>query len=89
MAVKIRLKRTGKPKKAFYHIVVSDSRSARDGRIIEKVGYYDPLTNPSRIEVKSDRVLYWLKKGGKPSPAVYNLLKKKGIISAALASKSK
>ncbi len=83
MSVKIRMSRAGKIKQAFYHIVVADSRSPRDGRIIEKIGHYNPLTNPSTVEVKSDRALYWLSKGAQPSRTVYNLFKKKGIITFA------
>jgi small subunit ribosomal protein S16 len=72
--------RAGKVKQAFFHIVVADSRSPRDGKIIEKIGYYNPRTNPSIVEVKSDRALYWISQGAQPSRTVYNLLKKKGII---------
>jgi len=80
MSVKIRLSRVGKPKRSFFHIVVCDSRSPRDGRIIEKIGYYDPVPNPAKIELKSDRALYWLSKGGTPTRTVYQILKKQGII---------
>ncbi len=83
MSVKIRLARVGKNKRAIWHIVVSDTRSARDKRIIERIGFYDPKPNPSIIEVKGDRALYWISKGGKPSRTVYVLLKKKGIIQPA------
>jgi len=88
MAVIIRLRRAGKKNQAFYHIVVADSRSPRDGKFIEKLGYYDPKPNPSVIEVKSDRVLYWLGKGANLSRTVNNLLKKKGIIASAKSSQN-
>ena len=74
MSVKIRMTRQGKIKQAFYHIVVADSRSPRDGRIIEQIGWYNPLTNPSTVEVKSDRALYWLGKGAQPSDSVRTLI---------------
>lgn len=80
MSVRIRLSRAGKVKRAFFHIVVADSSSPRDGKIIEKIGYYDPVSNPAKVEVKSDRALYWLSKGAEPTRIVYQLLKKKGIM---------
>jgi small subunit ribosomal protein S16 len=79
MAVTIRLSRAGKPGRAFFHIVVADQRFPRDGRCIEKLGYYDPVPNPAIIELKSDRALHWLEKGARPSATVGQLLKKKGI----------
>jgi len=85
MAVTIRLSRAGKRGRAFYHIVVADQRFPRDGRSIEKLGYYDPVPNPAIIEVKTDRALYWLEKGARPSTTVGQLFKKKGI---ALARKN-
>jgi len=88
MAVIIRLRRAGKKNQAFYHIVATDSRSPRDGKFIEKLGYYNPKSNPSVIEVKSDRVLYWLSKGASISRTVSNLLKKKGIIGSAKSSEN-
>ena len=62
MAVKIRLKRMGSKKAPFYRIVVADSRSPRDGRIIEKIGHYNPLTNPATLEVEEELALKWLSK---------------------------
>ena len=81
MSIRIRMSRAGKTKRAFFHIVVADSRSKRDGRIIEKIGYYDPVPNPPKVEIKSDRAIYWLGKGAQPSRTVYEIFKKKGIIT--------
>ena len=79
MAVKLRLKRQGRKKRPFYRIVAADSRSPRDGRYIEEIGYYNPLTDPSIVEVKEDRALYWLSQGAIPSDTVKNLLRDQGI----------
>ena len=78
MAVKIRLKRMGSKKAPFYRIVVADSRSPRDGRIIEKIGHYNPLTNPATLEVEEELALKWLSNGAQPSDTVRNLLSSKG-----------
>ncbi|GAA4448516.1 30S ribosomal protein S16 [Phytohabitans houttuyneae] len=78
MAVKIRLLRMGKIRNPQYRIVVADSRTKRDGRAIEYVGIYQPKEDPSIIEVKSDRVQYWLSVGAQPSEAVQRLLEKTG-----------
>jgi small subunit ribosomal protein S16 len=75
MSVKIRLKRIGKKKKPFYRIVVSDSRSPRDGRFIEQVGTYDPKSS-SGVKINSTKIDQWLKQGAQPSQTVSNLLKK-------------
>lgn len=80
MAVKIRLKRIGMKKVPFYRIVVSDSRSPRDGRFIEEIGYYDPLKDPVDIKVDADRAQYWMKNGAQPTETVRTLLKKSGAI---------
>ena len=74
MAVKIKLKRIGKIRHPQYRIIVADSRTKRDGRAIEEVGYYDPMINPSVIRVSSDRVAYWLSVGAKPTETVQKLL---------------
>ena len=74
MAVKIRLKRFGKKKSPFYRVVVIDGRSKRDGRAIEEIGKYDPLQEPSIIEINSERALYWLSVGAQPSDQVRKLL---------------
>lgn len=78
MAVKIRLKRIGKIRTPFYRIVVADSRSKRDGRVIEEIGTYNPKAEPSIISVVSDRAQYWLGVGAQPSEAVTALLKLTG-----------
>lgn len=82
MAIKIRLRRAGKPGRAFYHIVVADGRFPRDGRFIEKLGYYDPVPDPVKVEFKTDRAIYWLSKGAKPSPTVFQLFRKRGVMAA-------
>lgn len=79
MAVKLRLRRLGRKKRPFYRIVAADSRSPRDGRFIEEIGYYNPLTEPTTIEVKQERALYWLSQGAIPSSTVKSLFRKKGI----------
>lgn len=78
MAVKIRLKRLGKIRAPYYRIVVADSRTKRDGRVIEEIGKYDPNENPSFIEVDSERALYWLSVGAQPTEQVAALLKLTG-----------
>ncbi|WP_057768446.1 30S ribosomal protein S16 [Lactobacillus selangorensis] len=80
MAVKIRLKRMGSKRKPFYRIVVADSRSPRDGRFIETVGYYNPLTNPEDVKLNEEDIMNWLKKGAQPSDTVRNILSKHGIM---------
>lgn len=80
MAVKIRLKRMGSKRKPFYRIVVADSRSPRDGRFIEAVGYYNPLTNPVDLKLNEEDILNWLQKGAQPSDTVRNLLGSKSIM---------
>lgn len=80
VAVKIRLKRMGSKRKPFYRIVVADSRSPRDGRFIEAVGYYNPLTNPVDLKLNEQDILNWLQKGAQPSDTVRNLLGSKGIM---------
>lgn len=78
MAVKIRLKRLGKIRAPYYRIVVADSRTKRDGRVIEEIGLYHPTEEPSRIEVDSERAQYWLGVGAQPSEQVLVLLKLTG-----------
>ncbi len=73
--VKIRLQRAGKKKAPFYHIVVADSRSPRDGKIIEQIGTYDPMTNPATINVDKQKVEKWLANGAKPTDTISALLK--------------
>ena len=79
MPVKMRLRREGKKKQPFYRVVVADVRSPRDGRFIEDIGYYQPLHDPSTIQIDRDRALYWLRNGVQPSDAVVNLLRIQGI----------
>lgn len=77
MAVVIRLRRAGSRKRPFYHMVVADSRMRRDGRFIETVGYYNPMSRPEVIEFSADKIADWVKKGAKPSETVDRLLKRK------------
>jgi small subunit ribosomal protein S16 len=79
--VKIRLKRMGAKKRPFYRLVVADSRSPRDGRFIELLGYYDPLTNPAKVQVDADKVHEWIRKGARPSDAARALLVQQGILA--------
>ena len=76
--VKIRLMRVGKTKQPSYRVVVADSRSPRDGRIIEAIGHYHPRQDPSEIVIKAERAVYWLSKGAQPSNTVKNLLRISG-----------
>jgi len=76
LAVHIRLKRFGTKKMVHWRVVVADSKMPRDGRFIETVGYYDPRSNPARIELKLDRVKGWISKGARPTETVRSLLKK-------------
>ncbi len=78
--VRIRLRRVGAKGQPSYRIVVADSRSPRDGRFIEKIGYYNPRTEPETIELDEERALYWLSKGAQPSETVYRLMGKLGVI---------
>lgn len=80
MAVKIRLKRMGAKKTPFYRIVVADSRSPRDGRQIETVGTYNPLTNPVELKIDEELALKWLQNGAQPSDTVRNLFSDQGIM---------
>ena len=78
--VKIRLKRMGMKKKPFYRLVVTDSRSPRDGRFIEEIGYYDPMKKPAEIKVDNEKAQQWMKDGAQPTDTVRVLLKKSGAI---------
>lgn len=80
MSVKIRLKRTGAKKSPSYRVVVADSRFPRDGRFIEELGYYNPLTEPSTFNVDADKAKKWIANGAQPTDTVKVLLKKSGII---------
>ena len=72
--VKIRLQRQGKKKAPFYHIVVADSRSPRDGKIVEQIGTYDPMTNPATIVLNKEKYETWIKNGAKPTDTVKDLM---------------
>ena len=78
--VKIRLRRMGAKKAPFYRVVVADARSPRDGRFIEEIGYYNPMTNPATINIDADKANAWLKNGAQPTETVRSLLKKSEII---------
>ncbi len=80
MAVKMRLTRLGAKKNPFYRVVIADSRSPRDGRFIEEIGYYDPMTNPAEIKIDAEKATAWLQKGATPTETVKSLLKKSDII---------
>ena len=80
MAVKIRLKRIGAKKTPFYRVVVADERSPRDGKFIEEIGYYHPLTNPVDIKIDAEKAQKWIKNGAQPTDTVRALLKKSEII---------
>ncbi|MDD6884570.1 MAG: 30S ribosomal protein S16 [Eubacteriales bacterium] len=78
--VKIRLKRMGMKKMPFYRLVVADSRNARDGRFIEEIGYYNPLSNPVDLKIDEERAKYWIGNGAQPTDTVRGLLKKGGVL---------
>lgn len=80
MATRIRLQRRGKKGYAFFHIVVADSRAPRDGKFIEKLGYYNPNTNPATIELNFERALYWLNVGAQPTDTARRILSYKGVL---------
>ncbi|SMO46342.1 30S ribosomal protein S16 [Melghirimyces algeriensis] len=80
MAVKIRLKRMGAKKAPFYRLVVADSRSPRDGRFIEEIGYYNPLTKPAQVKINEEKALKWLNTGAQPSDTVKNLFRQEGLL---------
>jgi small subunit ribosomal protein S16 len=79
LAVKLRLRRIGKKKQPIYKVVAADSRSPRDGKFLESIGLYNPLTNPHTLDIKEDRALYWLEVGAQPTDTVASLLRQKGI----------
>ena len=80
MSVKIRLQRHGKKQHAFYHLVAADSKSRRDGRFIEKIGTYNPNTNPATIEIDFERALHWVKTGAEPSDTAKAILSYTGVL---------
>lgn len=80
MAVKIRLTRLGDKKSPFYRVIVADSRSPRDGKFIDLIGTYNPLTNPAEIKIDNEKAAKWLKNGAVPTDTARNLLVKSGVI---------
>ena len=88
MTVKIRLKRVGKTKAPSYRVVVADSRSPRDGRIIENIGWYNPRVEPSAIHIDEEKVLGWLKNGAQPTESVASLLRRTGVLARFEQTKS-
>ena len=80
MAVKIRLKRLGAKKAPFYRVVVADSRYPRDGRFIEEIGTYNPMTEPSEIKIDAEKAKKWISTGAQPTDSVKALLKRSGIV---------
>lgn len=80
MAVKIRLKRMGAKKRPFYRIVVADSRAPRDGRFIEEIGFYNPVSEPKEVKIDQEKAQKWLSNGAKPTETVRILLKNNGIV---------
>ncbi len=80
MAVKMRLRRLGAKKAPFYRVVVADSRYPRDGRFIEEIGYYNPMTTPADIKIDAEKAKKWIANGAQPTETVKSLLKKSGIV---------
>jgi small subunit ribosomal protein S16 len=79
LAVRIRLQRFGRKRRPFYRVVVANSTSARDGRFIEKLGHYNPITEPAEVAINEDRALYWLQVGAQPSDTVKSIFSQIGI----------
>jgi len=89
MAVKIRLKRMGAKKNPFFRVVVADSRSPRDGKFIESIGYYDSTTNPATVKLDAEKAVEWMSKGAQPTDTVRSLFSKQGIMKAFAESKTR
>lgn len=89
MAVKLRLKRMGAKQRPFYRIVAADARSPRDGRFLEVVGTYNPITNPAETKIDEEKAMYWLNNGAIPTETVRNILSKEGIMKKFAESKTK
>lgn len=89
MAVKLRLKRMGAKQRPFYRIVAADARSPRDGRFLEVVGTYNPITNPAETKIDEEKALYWLNNGAQPTETVRNILSKEGIMKKFAENKTK
>lgn len=79
--VKIRLKRMGMKKKPFYRVIVADERASRDGRFIDEIGYYNPVSEPVELKIDNEKAQEWIKKGAQPTDTVRSLLKKTGTIA--------
>lgn len=79
MAVKIRLRRMGAKKAPFYRVIVADEKSPRDGKFIDEIGYYNPLTNPAEIKIDAEKAQAWIKNGAQPTETVRSILKKSNI----------
>ena len=88
MAVKIRLKRMGAKKAPFYRIVVADARSPRDGKFIESIGYYDPVTTPANVKIDEEKAMRWMGNGAQPTDTVKNLFSKQGIMKKFAEAKN-
>ena len=80
MAVKLRLKRMGAKKRPFYRVVAADSRSPRDGKVIEEIGYYNPVVEPADVKIDEELAMKWLRNGAEPTDTVRDILKKQGIV---------
>ena len=78
--VKMRLRRVGAKKQPFYRVIVADERSPRNGRFIEEIGYYNPLTEPATVKIDADKAKEWIKNGAQPTETVKDLLKRAGIV---------
>lgn len=89
MAVKLRLKRMGAKQRPFYRIVAADARSPRDGRFLEVVGTYNPITNPAETKIDEEKAMYWLNNGAQPTETVKNIFSKEGIMKKFAESKNK
>lgn len=87
MAVKLRLKRMGAKKRPFYRVVAADSRSTRDGKVIEEIGYYNPVNEPAEVKIDKELALKWLASGAIPTDTVRGLFKQEGIMKAFHESK--
>ena len=87
MAVKLRLRRMGSKKRPFYRVVAADSRSPRDGRFIEEIGYYNPITEPAEVKINDEIALKWLKNGAEPTDTVRDIFSKQGIMKKFHESK--
>ncbi len=86
--VKIRLRRMGAKKRPFYRLVVAEARSPRDGRFIDQLGIYDPLTEPATVRIDEEKVFKWLSQGAQPSDAARTLLKREGVLERHAARKT-